>query len=308
MAKDLGLGYSQFHTDAQIVRGRHDQTVGRVQIPEPAALTVVAQCKTLQGVTLDDYMYPPARTRRVDRPGRGSRSGIARDRRKLGYRTARRRARLRFHRSQRGTARFGQVLARRFGNDSRRRGSTFRPRRRSTAPAWTGEPLGQKDREIGLEPLIFPAEALDLLVGVETGVDRIIERIAGKGAGKFAFGGIDPLPHQIGLRGVGLELAKFPVVKNRRNRVLDVLLVQQARLEVRLGSILAPFLDDFEKRAQRLLISPLAKELLATAVAGVIALRGDSSSVPWFTTGQHQEDAGHDQEEQRTSGRHRTEK
>ena len=29
---------------------------------------------------------------------------------------------------------------------------------------------------------------------------------------------------------------------------------------------------------------------------------------PRLTTGQHQEDAGHDQEEQRTSGRHRTEK
>ena len=60
--------------------------------------------------------------------------------------------------------------------------------------------------QFGLELFVLALQAVELIVVFEFHA-RVLQRVRRQGAGEFALGGVDLLPDQLGLLGVGLQLA-----------------------------------------------------------------------------------------------------
>ena len=77
---------------------------------------------------------------------------------------------------------------------------------------------------------------------------------------------------------------------DRGDRVLEVLLIQEPGLEMRFGGVIAPFFDDLEKSAQRILIVPLLEELLPAAVLRIVGLRAEGQAVAAFAASRKEQE------------------
>jgi len=71
--------------------------------------------------------------------------------------------------------------------------------------------------------------------------------------------------------------------------ILQVLLVEQPGLEVRLGRVVTAFVDDLQEGAQRLLVAPLAEQFLAAPVIGVVDLAAKGRAIARLATGRQQQ-------------------
>ncbi|MCX6946073.1 MAG: hypothetical protein NT173_15140 [Opitutales bacterium] len=142
--------------------------------------------------------------------------------------------------------------------------------------------------ELGLELVVLPQEAVDLVLGLEP-LRLALQRRRGQRARKLALGGVDQPAHIDRLPRVGLQLEILPEVVDRRDRVLDVPQEDQPRLDVRLGRALVAARDHLEVGVERLLVAPLLRQLLALAVLGLVGLGGQRQALaPLTARGQQQ--------------------
>ena len=99
-----------------------------------------------------------------------------------------------------------------------------------------------------------------------------VERLIGQRAAEITFRRLDLLAHERGLAGVGLLLEVLTEMINGRDRIFDVLFVNETGFEVRLRRGLAAPRDHAQKRRQCLLRPALFHQLLPFAVRRVIRL------------------------------------
>ena len=59
---------------------------------------------------------------------------------------------------------------------------------------------------------------------------------------------------------------------------------------MRFGGVIAPFFDDLEKGAQRILIVTLLEELLPAAVLGIVGLGAEGQAVAALAAGREQQE------------------
>jgi hypothetical protein len=159
--------------------------------------------------------------------------------------------------------------------------------------------------QLGLELFVLALQVVELIVELEFHA-RVLQRVRRQGAGEFALGGVDLLPDQLGLFGVGLQLTVLAEMVDGEDGVLDMLLVKQTGLEVRLGRIVAALGDDLEEGGERLLIAALADELLAPLEVGVGLLGGKRQAAAAFAAGGEQQRTEREQTEKMETRGHRS--
>ncbi len=127
-------------------------------------------------------------------------------------------------------------------------------------------------RELFLELKVFTLQAVDRLHQVRA-VHLVVQRLRRQRARELADARLDALQDETRLLRARSQLAVATVVVDRRDRILDVFLIKDARLEMRLRRSPAALVDHLEKERQSLLLAPHAQQLLAAPVIRVLHLR-----------------------------------
>ncbi len=154
-------------------------------------------------------------------------------------------------------------------------------------------------RVLRFQVFVFLAKSLHNIAHVEA--LQVFHRLRGQGACEIARRSIDALTDQIGLRAVRFQFAIAAVMINRRDRIVHVILIEQAKLEVRLRGIVKPAVfDHFLKLGQRFLIAALSLQLLRPTIICFIDFRGKRRTISAFATspeqGRHHGDRAEEKE------------
>jgi len=83
---------------------------------------------------------------------------------------------------------------------------------------------------------------------------RIFNRLRRQAPGEFTDASVDALAHLRGERAVRPQREVLLEMVDGRERIIDVLLVEQPDLELRFGSVFPPLVDDLEKSRERFLV------------------------------------------------------